>query len=567
MSRGTVVWLLIGVALLCGGLGMAAAVMRSDGVSVSTVQFRGRSGASMRALLFRPSTATRETPAPAILAVHGYLNSAEMQANFAIEFARRGYVVLAPDQRGHGGSDPAAFSDGFGGPDSLAYLRSLPFVDLKNIGLEGHSMGGWAVLSAAASDPDGYRAMVLEGSSVGAPFAPDGDSHFPRNIQVVFATWDEFGGFMWGPESPTRTGATAKAMRLFGTTAPIEPGRVYGDIEAGNARMLSTPRMTHPWLHHSRTAIASALDWFDRTLTGQRRLSATDQAWPWKETGTALALAGIAPFLIGLFGIVARRLLPAAQPHSAPQSHSPVPRGVRIGTLLALVLIPVASYVPLMKLAEVLLGQGAVLRQTFSNQICFWLLCNSALGWIAGVLAGGSKPATARTSPFKALLVAIIVAALLHLVVSLADRFGNVSPQFWITIWRPLTVARLPDFLVYLPFVLFYFVVTFRAIHLLYPMTAGSAGRAFAITSGIMAGPFVVFLAAQYGSLLATGALLFPTEGLRVIISILFVPLMMLGAGIAVATSRLTHDTLPGAILTGILVTWFLTATQPIGVG
>jgi hypothetical protein len=67
--------------------------------------------------------------------------------------------------------------------------------------------------------------------------------------------------------------------------------------------------------------------------------------------------------------------------------------------------------------------------------------------------------------------------------------------------------------------------------------------------------------------LLATGTLLFPTEGLRVIISILFVPLMALAAAIGVATCRLTDATLPGAILTGILVTWFLTATQPIGVG
>jgi pimeloyl-ACP methyl ester carboxylesterase len=565
MPRASIVWLLIGAVLLCGGLGLAAAVQRSDGVSVAVVRFQGRSGATMRALLFRPSTATQETPAPAILAVHGYLNSAEMQANFAIEFARRGYVVLAPDQRGHGSSDPAAFADGFGGPDSLAYLHSLPFVDAQNIGLEGHSMGGWAVLAAARSNPDGYRAMVLEGSSVGAPFAPEGDSRFPRNLRVVFATYDEFGGFMWGPESPTRTGATAKSMRLFGTTVPVEPGREYGDIEAGTARELQTPRMTHAWLHHSPTAIASALDWFDRTLSGQRRLPPTDQVWPWKEAGTALALAGTVPFLVGLFGLLTSRLVPAQS--SSPLVGAPrASKAMRFGTLLALLLIPLASYVPLTRLAETLIGQNIVFRQTFSNQICFWLLCNALLALGLGALRAGLKPETSRASPLKAAIIAAIVAASLHLVISLADSFGNVSPQFWIVIWRPLNVMRLQDFLVYLPIVLLYFVATFRAIHALHPLTAGSAGRAFAITSGIMAGPFVLFLAAQYGSLLATGALLFPTEGLRVIISIVFVPLMALAAAIGVATSRLTNDTLPGAILSGILVTWFLTATQPMGV-
>ena len=563
MLRRSIVWLLLGAALLCGGLGLGAGVQRLEGVSVDIVHFKGRSGASMRALLFRPATATRETPAPAILAVHGYLNSGEMQANFAIEFARRGYVVLAPDQRGHGGSDPAAFSDGFGGPDSLAYLRSLPFVDVENIGLEGHSMGGWTVLAAARSNPEGYRAMVLEGSSVGAPFAPEGDSRFPRNLQVVFASYDEFGGFMWGPESPTNTGATAKIRALFGTTAPVEPGRIYGSVDAGTARMLVSPRMTHAWLHHSPTAIAGALDWFDRTLTGQRRLPMTDQLWPWKEMGTALALAGIVPFLIGLFGVLMRG--PAWEyPAQIPALQGK--KGVRIGALLMLLLLPVASYVPLMRLAETLIGQNAVFRQTFSNQICFWLICNALLAWIASKVPGSPRPASVRELRFKALIAAAIGVAVLHLVISLADKLGNVSPQFWIAIWRPLTVARLQDFLVYLPFVLVYFVVTFRAIHALYPMTAGSSGRAFAITAGIMAGPFVAFLAAQYGSLLSTGALLFPTEGLRVIISILFVPLMALAAGIGVATSRLTRDTLPGAILSGILVTWFLTATQPIGV-
>jgi hypothetical protein len=80
-----------------------------------------------------------------------------------------------------------------------------------------------------------------------------------------------------------------------------------------------------------------------------------------------------------------------------------------------------------------------------------------------------------------------------------------------------------------------------------------------------MAGPFAVFLATQYATLFATGTLLFATEGLRVIISILFVPLMALAAGIGVAACRRTGDTLPGALLAGILVTWFLVATQPMG--
>ena len=71
-------------------------------------------------------------------------------------------------------------------------------------------MGGWAVLSAAKAYPDGYKSLFLEGSSVGARFAPEGTTGFPRNLLVVYGTRDEFGGFMWGPEAPLGTGATQK---------------------------------------------------------------------------------------------------------------------------------------------------------------------------------------------------------------------------------------------------------------------------------------------------------------------------------------------------------------------
>ena len=98
----------------------------------------------------------------------------------------------ALDQTGHGYSDPPAFANGFGGPDGLAHLRSLDIVDKANIGLEGHSMGGWTVLAAATAMPNDYKSMVLEGSSTGKPFAADGTPSWPRNVALVFAQYEEF---------------------------------------------------------------------------------------------------------------------------------------------------------------------------------------------------------------------------------------------------------------------------------------------------------------------------------------------------------------------------------------
>src|SRR6266851_2887870 len=160
-----------GLVLIVAG-GLWAHLTQTCGcIRIQDIRFAGAKGNIMSALLYIPPNATAQTPAPGILAVHGYINSRETQDGFAIEFARRGYVVLALDQTGHGYSDPPAFANGFGGPAGLAYLRSLPAVDKANIGLEGHSMGGWTVLAAARAMPDAYKALVLEGSSTGAPFA------------------------------------------------------------------------------------------------------------------------------------------------------------------------------------------------------------------------------------------------------------------------------------------------------------------------------------------------------------------------------------------------------------
>jgi cephalosporin-C deacetylase-like acetyl esterase len=113
-------WLALAGALimLAGGL-LAYLVQTAGGVRILDVRFVGTGGTAMSALLFIPRNATPKTPAPGVLAVHGYFNSRETQGNFAIEFARRGYVVLALDQTGHGYSDPPAFANAFGGPDGL----------------------------------------------------------------------------------------------------------------------------------------------------------------------------------------------------------------------------------------------------------------------------------------------------------------------------------------------------------------------------------------------------------------------------------------------------------------
>lgn len=159
--------------------------------------------------LYTPVAATAETPAPAVLLLHGYQNDHETSAAYAVELARRGVVVMALDEYGHGattigmtergytnhkvtvtyGQDSEAdgtyvsiggatryklmmnFSNlsffnehysadeegnsikdsSMGGITAYAVLAGMDTVDASRMAVSGHSMGTWASWSVSAA--------------------------------------------------------------------------------------------------------------------------------------------------------------------------------------------------------------------------------------------------------------------------------------------------------------------------------------------------------------------------------------------------------------------------------
>ena len=159
--------------------------------------------------LYTPVTATAQNKAPGVLLLHGYQNDHETCAAYAIELARRGAVVMAIDEYGHGATEPSMIERGYtnhkvsvnygtdseeagtfkvisgplrykllmnfsnltffnehyskgtdgsavvdssmGGIAAYAVLATMDNVDPTRLAVSGHSMGTWASWSVSAA--------------------------------------------------------------------------------------------------------------------------------------------------------------------------------------------------------------------------------------------------------------------------------------------------------------------------------------------------------------------------------------------------------------------------------
>ena len=557
-------WLaFIGLIIVLSGAFLAQEIRTSDGVSVRDIRFTGANGTKMSALLYVPREAGPDTRVPGILAVHGYINSRETQDGFAIEFARRGYVVLSLDQTGHGYSGGAAFSNGFGGPDGLRYLRSLPMVDSTQIGLEGHSMGGWTVLAAAAAMPDGYESIVLEGSSTGAPFAKEGTALWPRNLALVFSRYDEFSKIMWGVDRAQDVPTSAKLQAVFGTEVPIVEGHLYGALAQGTARMLHQPITTHPGDHISPSAIGHATDWFAATLKGGHPRPSSDQIWYWKEFGTGIGLIGFLMILLGAFDTL------LFLPFFAVLREAAIPavahRDRRWWTAFALnSAMPALLFFPTFIAAYLLLPASRWLPQAVTTQVTLWALIGAGLSLLTGRLTW-NRSGTPQSDWLRSLLLAIATVAIGYAVLLFVDRVFHTDIRFWVVAVKLPSVRQWAVATIYVLPLTLAFLVTLRMLCGALTVRSDTSLVRYGAAALTLTAGFIVMLSAIYGVFFVTGSLVTAFDPLSTVIALQFVPVLAAVALIGIFTWQRTNSHRPGALIAGILVTLYVvagTATQ-----
>ena len=169
-----------------------------------------------------------------LLLVHGFTGSGADFVDVIEPLAADGWHVVAPDQRGHGGSfkagDEAAYAIDHYVADLFGLLDELGWSDTVVL---GHSMGGMIVQTAVLAEPERFRALVLMDT---AHSALKGRTDNRGGIEAmcglardkgmagVHAFLEQVGGSLLGDEAPS-------VARLNASRA--------GYVEFGKQKLLS----------------------------------------------------------------------------------------------------------------------------------------------------------------------------------------------------------------------------------------------------------------------------------------------------------------------------------------
>lgn len=282
-------------------------------VKIRRLTLSGFSGDSISALLYIPKNATNDTPAPLLFNCHGNAGNARNHESWAVEFARRGFVVLSIDHLGAGDSENHVYTGNTSLPSMTsvaeAYYQhalSLPYVDQDNILVAGHSMGcGTASSIAVKYNAKGF---MLASGGIGSFVAKPVDGLIAEGTEEYVEGLSNYTGnafVVFGDvERPAEKLCEAIADYLDGRPGYegveyTQLGQIAGSFEEGSAVcVMQDENRIHEAAFVSGDTIEKLL-WFGQEAVGDalpNYIDPSDQVWQFKDY---IGLIGI--FIFGLF--------------------------------------------------------------------------------------------------------------------------------------------------------------------------------------------------------------------------------------------------------------------------
>lgn len=589
MKKNARFWVILSLVLcLISSIGASAFQTDFGKVEYHDLTFVADSGHELDALLLVPENATAEKPAPAIVVSHGWYNNREMQDLNYVEYARRGYVVLAISMYGHGDSEVIASNTWWndennanGLYDGVKYVASLPFVDASCIGVTGHSNGALACREAVLQDTEGLIAAALLVSNDAVYYDENGDFYNQfgsRDAAIIACQYDEFFHRVDG-KAPREyiNQVTAQSFLNFGID-PAEgevrtAGVFYDKVIDGEIayRAIFNPAITHPWAHFSADCVAFGVQFFDSALPAPKFIDPNQQIWQWKAAFNALGVVGFFMFVLNF--CLALLELPCFAELQGEGKPLPKLEGKAkkryITTNVISALMSIIFYF-LAFLVGMLIWNSKIWNQGASRIIGLWsVLCGLFTLWMTHICNKANPVDKAergshlpRGNLFKSIVLAVTVVCAAFALVFISDYLFLADYRLWcFATIRAFSADHLPMILLFAPFWLVYYIAMSVSGNC-YGYTEGKLGVAKQMFF-VFLGPQIMIMA-QYIKFFVTGKMfLDPITGIMGIWLFPIVLILPLSAFICRKIYKKTNNPYIGGIIMG-LIACILTVTNTL---
>jgi hypothetical protein len=406
-------FLLILIAVVLAAGLISSRIQTSNGrVVITDIKIPTQNGQWVTGDLFKPRSATAESPAPLIVVVPGFQRSKEALANIAIELARRGIVVISIDPYAQGRSSSsmsrlAATTEGYGMfavVDYAASSENLNYIDKSRIAATGHSAGGNAAIRGGNyfgkqamlnGIPSKLHSVFVSGYVL--TLREDVLKDVRSNIGVSYALYDEGAYRNELKHADMRMAPEALRVVNLGREAglpaltEVELGKYYGDLEKRTLRVVHNERILHPFQPYITEATANQLEYFETAFQLDFDLPSHDQVWYWKELLGAISLVAALISLIPLSRILLEapyfRPLVAQIPPALPR---PAGKGRFLfwSLFVFAALVACSTYIPMAELSQKLFVDASTRQMTWffpqrmNNAVMLWAIFNGSLGFL-----------------------------------------------------------------------------------------------------------------------------------------------------------------------------------------
>ena len=476
---------------------LSACILRDWGnIHISDVSLHTQAGSRLTARIFRPESADENHPAPAVIFTHGLTVNKESYAQYGLELARRGFVVLMPDMLNHGGSEitgpeiflaPPQVNDASGAYAAVRYARSLAYVDQTQIGVAGHSAGGQAsnncvVLDNLENEP-AVSAIYLISSD---PFFKDAEGNWTnlygsRDFGIYYTRYDHVYFRGEGPDGqplPVRqwlSSESAKSLFAFGQSPDafegeaVIPGHTYvSQIDGREAfRRVNAASEIHPKPQGGFHALAAVCDFFQDAFEAPNYIAGSSQNYLWLILSNLLGLFGVLASCVSFIACLMKLRFFADIRNEEAAVLRPAPANVR-GRVLFWVLTILNCVFAFLSITGIfMMGFGycchTVFAQQTTNIYSLWALLNGLFmlitSFVSHALYGRKNGASmagwglkiSAAGLIKSVLAAVLGCGIVFAVVAAANRFFAVDFRYYFWGLKNIPAENLKVFFAYLP--------------------------------------------------------------------------------------------------------------------